>query len=176
MISGLPVKTKIVAWGMVIIGIVCAISILIYLIVNIYFRTIECYSCYKSQPIAIFFGILLAPGFYLLPSLYGLPPDIEAVVTLSSVFLLESFLILFLHIIFLSILVIFFGFFILKRKRWAWWGAIIFLVVQVWLMTHQLLNFVALNIFTYFNPSLYISGIFLILLLFDRKKYFESCS
>lgn len=160
----LPTKTKIAAWTMILIGSISLFSLLLYLLVVFFAELLQFYILSESPLSAGLLYILLLPSIYLIsPALFG---------EQAGNFLFNSPYAPFFSYLFLSILLIFFGLSLLKRKRWSWWGTIFFLLVEVWFITYQLiLAFPGENAFIDRNPSLYISGILLILLTLDKKNY-----
>ena len=165
--SPLPIKSKIVAWTMIIIGAICSISLVLFLMVSILIQITHSYTLYEAPTFAGFLMILLVPTIYLIsPALLG---TAEAGIFLSSYKYAPI-----LPYLFIPTLFVLFGFSLLKRKRWAWWGALSFLIINIWFVTYQLiLAYPGENVFIYRNPSFYISGVLLILLLLDKNNYWK---
>jgi hypothetical protein len=158
--SSLPIKTKIVAWIMILIGAICSISLLFFLIFSISIKMTHSYALQESHLFAGLLMALLTPIIYLIsPSLLGNQS--------------ESFL-LFLPYFLIAVLFIISGFILLKEKKWAWWVSLFFLIIEVFFVTYQLiLTYPGENAFICSNPSLYISGILIILLILDKNNYLK---
>lgn len=156
----LPTKSKIAAWIMITVGIICAITLILFLIFGISIKMTRSYILSESPLFAGFLMILLAPSIYLIsPSLLG---------GQGGGFLL------FLPYFLIAILFALFGFLLLKRKKWVWWAALFFLIIEIFFITYQLiLAYPGENIFIYFNPSFYISGVLIILLALDKNNYLK---
>lgn len=159
----LPTKTKIASWAMIVIGSISLFPLLLYLLVVFFAELTQFYILSESPLFAGLLYILLLPSIYLIsPALFG---------EHAGNFLFNSQYAPFFPYLFLSILFIFFGLSLLKRKRWSWWGTIFFLIIEIFFVTYQLiLAYLGQNTFISFNPSLYISGILIILLVLDKNN------
>ena len=133
----LPIKTKIAAWWMIVIGVIMILPTLFFL-------------CW------FFFGLSAA----------GSPGDIG-----TLLFALFEFLICLGFFVF--------GTSILKRKKWAWLGAILVIIISCISPVCQL--FVSGIIFgtldVLFYPSFFLgSPVIFFFLLFDRKNFWKATS
>lgn len=137
---------------MILIGLICVVSLSVFLVINLIFKATGCYGCYENPFIAGFSMILLIPSIYLISPVMLMGTATNA----TSVLLYGVIPILFIVV----------GGLLLKRKRWTWWVALVFLITEICFITYG-------NLLIYKNPSLYISVIILILLFLDRKSFWE---
>lgn len=163
--SFLPAKTKFVAWAMIIIGVISGSSLLLGILFSIYANVTKSYALLFETTIG---AILLMPSAFLISGDI-LSGPVGGVYPLLPYFLF-------------TIILILLGFSFFKRKSWAWWGTLSFLIIEICYVTYRtykiILDYPATSAFgdilnPIFNPTLYISGILIILLVLDKNNYLK---